>query len=53
MITWTTVVPTKSDSDAILLTYVTYTPPDPTRIDRSMVYYCYPADRINTQVIYQ
>ena len=54
-----TVVPTKSDSDVIfclqLLRKITnlYTPLDLARIDRSLVYLSYPADRINTKFIYQ
>ena len=52
------VVPTKNDSDVILFIIAKsninlYTPLELTRIDRSLVLLSYPADRLNTQVIYR
>ena len=44
-----TVLPAKSDSDVILCLH-SY---QGLRIDRSLLYQSYPADRINTQVFYR
>ena len=51
-------MPTKSDSDVILYIIAKsninlYTPPELTRINRSLVYLSYPVDRINTQATHQ
>ena len=55
----TTVLPAKSDSDVMVCLQLLskninlYTPLELTRIDISLMYKSYPADRISSQVIYR